>query len=810
MATPAELRWIRTRLAGTAFAIAVTNLTCAAQEADKRDRDGADKPRIQNPYFETTKWKVWRDAGDPLPGVRSMVREGKQKKVVETTLSAPDAKSRVYPVLETRRREAAPRFLHYAASAKPSTKHAGIWDDVYASWSGLHGYVRNRWLGGGGNVVDVRDNIIHFVDVGKRETIRAGVNFVHQSTTGMAHTITNGYGKRMTERYEKIYFADALVTAPAHSSFVDRSPDRSSDLFMALFPTIFNSVGSSNSETMAITKMIGAGGYLPPNTKLLLKRNGLYPAAMLYIWKASLPYDVAYDHELRHRVAYKAVGDRTRYPEKYGAAGINRGDANLAFHCYDDIAHMRNMIALASSMDVAMPEALLKVEKIEGGRTVYAMKKSVLVVQEKGQVIRLRVSTAECYDLQNRPLTVRWKLLYGDSNTTLEREGDLSGHAATYSITVPWDDRLPEGRTAIALVANNGRFDSNPAVISIYRKRGDLPPNGAGYKDYVFPSPAGNRRPVILDLQDRAVPRGKIVEIPIVAIDPEGFPVRVYKRGGEPGEIDGNVFRWHCPTDARVGPHELTLIASDGTSGNSYAGKTIRLHVGKPKILAHITTKRLSGPAPLTVKVSAKGSIGRRLAFGWEFRKASAKPSSAKAKPKKPATSRRHRTASHTFKTKGLHEIVLTVKSGKEIDTETVLVRVTDRTRRGAGDALLILGNGARIRGGDAAPTSFNHTEFRAVAGEHTDHEFLLTHRGNSPFLLRRTNAVVVTEKDSAFSVVKRPEPQLGPGGSTTFRLRFAPTQPGTHRATITVTTAKGRAVSFRVAGTCTAPGKNG
>ena len=55
-----------------------------------------------------------------------------------------------------------------------------------------------------------------------------------------------------------------------------------------------------------------------------------------------------------------------------------------------------------------------------------------------------------------------------------------------YTITVPWDDRLPEGRTAIALIANNGVFDSNPAVISVYRRKGDLPPPGAGPGGYKF------------------------------------------------------------------------------------------------------------------------------------------------------------------------------------------------------------------------------------------------------------------------------------------------------------------------------------
>ncbi|MFB3892448.1 MAG: hypothetical protein ACE15C_10555 [Phycisphaerae bacterium] len=66
-----------------------------------------------------------------------------------------------------------------------------------------------------------------------------------------------------------------------------------------------------------------------------LKRNGLYIATLLYIWKASLPYEAPYDSELRHRVAYVAAGDQL-----IASYLINR-----TFHLYDDTAHMANMIA---------------------------------------------------------------------------------------------------------------------------------------------------------------------------------------------------------------------------------------------------------------------------------------------------------------------------------------------------------------------------------------------------------------------------------------------------------------------------------
>jgi hypothetical protein len=561
---------------------------------------------------------------------------------------------------------------------------------------------------------------------------------------------------------------------------------------MALVPTLFNSVGSSNSETMAITKMIAAGGYLPPATKLLLKRNGLYPAAMLYLWKAALPYPVPFDSELRHRVAYKSVGNRETYPEKYGSAGIDKGDLSLVFHRFDDVAHMRNMVALARSMAVAPPEALLKVLEIEGGHTVYTLKKSVLVVQEKDQEIRIRVSTEDCYDLQGRPLTVRWKLLYGNRATVFERSDAVGSGTGSCTITIPWDDALPEGRTAIALIANNGAFDSNPAILTVYRKKGDLPPNGASPGGYKYAGTFANRRPVILDLQDQVVRRGQTIRIPIAAVDPEGFGLRFFKRSGEIGELDGNVLEWKCPAKAKNGTYTVSVIASDGTSGNSYAGKQITVHVGKPKVSARIRADRLVGAAPLTVNVSAKGSIGARLAFGWDFhapalnRKANAFEKLVQGK-----------SVAHTFEQPGAYEIALTVRGAGGTDTETVGVLVTEGPVPPRAAVLAVEGNGLAIRSGDATPGVFDRTEFSG--GE--VHAFLLFNRGDEPLKLKAPGPVTLSGPHARdFQVVRQPRDRIDGPGSARFEIRFAPQAEGVRAATVNIRSA-GETFTFAVGG---------
>jgi len=749
---------------------------------------------ITNPYQTETKWRVWRDDATPIPNVTTLVREGKEKKGVVITLTPTPVARRIYPAGPPRDGEP----IKWVTAPKPSTEFAGVWDDVYASLSGLHGYVRSTWHTKDGSAVHLRpkglDHIMHFVEVKKTaEILRCGINFVHQSTTGMAHTITNAYNPQMTKGYEEIYFSDCLVTAPAHASFTETWPDRTSDLYIALVPSIFHSVGSSNSETMAITKLIVAAGYMPPESKRILKENGLYPGALLYMWKAALPFDVPYDHELRHRIAYRALGRNDQFPGKYGHAGGERGNLAIEFHRYDEIAHMRNMIRIAMAMKTLPPEAVLDDVTVTGGRSVYSLRKAALVIQDPGQEIAVTFSTALCYDLAKRPLSVRFRLLYGNRDTTVT-PGDSPG---TYTLRVPWDESLPEGRTAVALIANNGVHDSNPAIINVYRKRGDLPPPGAGPGGYKYNSPHANRRPVLLDLQDRVVTPGETVTIDLRAIDPEGQPVRIENRAGEPGDLDGNRFTFTVPTGAAGKTWPVTFIASDATAGNSYAAKQIDF-VTAPAVHAHITCDSQVGPAPFTVKVSAEGSraASGKLDLGWEFgtpapkRKAAAFDKQAHGK-----------TATHTFEKPGLYEVALTVKSGKEIDLETLSIWVTKGAPPIPPGGISVEGNGARIRDGADRPNDFDHTRFgRAGEGERIARTFVLLNRGAKEIATARRTVTIAGKHASDFRVSRAPRKAVSVGGSATFAVEFRPRGGGTRTATVVVSVGSAK-IRFAVAG---------
>ena len=747
-----------------------------------------------NPYHKTTAWRVWRDDPAPIADVASMIREDKEEKHVTITVEPIAEDARLYPLDEPE--DGA--LVGFATSDKPSARYAGAWDDVYSSWSGLHGYVRSTWRGVDGSRSSVLDQIMHFVDGKKADMLRLGVNFVHQSTTGMAHTITNGYSLGMTRSYEDLYFADCLITSPAHNSFTDLVPERSRDLYIAHVATLFNSVGSSNSETMAITKMITVGAYLPPETKLLLKRNGLYPAALLFIWKAALPYDEPYGHELRHRVAYKAVGDREAYPEKYSAAGIDKGDASLAFHQYDDLAHMRNMIALARSMDVAPPEAIFDVSSTGAGVLRYALKKAAVVVQEAGEDVVLQVDTGGSYDLQGLPVGVRWTLLYGNRQTQVEQDPE---DPSKFTVRVPWDDALPEGRTALALIANNGRFDSNPAILTIYRNKSSIPPNGGGPKDYNHPLTFTNLRPFVLDMQAQTVKPGKQLEFELQAIDPEGFPLRFHKRAGALGELDGNVFSWSCPRGTEEGSREVSLILSDGTSGNSYGGGKLTIHVGEPQQLAHITADVLHGPAPLTVEFSAKQSLGRdsRTTFAWSF---SASKDEAKPLPFEERVQGREQQ--HTFDAPGLYTVQLVMRDRDEATEDQVTevrVWVSAADVPSVERELRVESNGVRIAAGDETPVPFDHTSFGSVPLRRSlERRFLITNVGTKAMQLgSRTTAKLSGPETRGFKIVQMPRKRLGPGASTELVIAFSPRKPGEIRAQVVIGSGSHK-MSFHIA----------
>lgn len=542
---------------------------------------------IRNPYFAERTWKVWSLDESPVSSGGA-------------TLRAPDDDARLIP-LEPK---STGPFRFELRSDTP-TPYAGFWDDVYCNQDKGHSHVIAAWKDDHGNVVSLRNGYISHqgvgtfvhrtgnrIDVGGDDLQKIGANFTSQSTTGMGHDITNSeIASIVVER--AYYFANVLKSGPAHLSFYDIEPEYSDDKYEALNPTFYNSVGSSGSEGWALGKMLIAGGYLKKEVKQAAKRHGLYPATLLYIWKAGLPYDVPFGNELRHRVAYYSKGDHSDY------LGPNQVEFNQWYHRYDETQHLRGMIAIAKSLNSVPPVAVLKDVQVSGARQVYAHKASALFHQVLDADVEIQLSAGDCYDLDGQPVSTRMEVLSGHPKIQIEQTGE-----GNYQVKIPGDAAFPQGRTCLALIANNGESDGNPAIITIYRHHAER-----------------NRRPEIAGVPaETNILPGERVSFPVDTTDPEGFDVSVHRPSHEVGTVTEGRFEWQSDEAQTLGEYPVTFIASDRTSGSSQSSTRSLIQVRST--VAEIAAKVSAGKAPLEVTFSAANSrdaSGKQLQYQWDF-----------------------------------------------------------------------------------------------------------------------------------------------------------------------------------------------
>lgn len=534
---------------------------------------------IKNPFYQMPEWKLWRL--DESPVVIGSVK-----------LTPPAASSRLYPI-DIDAQHTKPGVLSFRRGDWPGRIYAGMWDDVYASFDNRHSYMPTTWRDESGNEISLLDqhmNLVYRFPRKPRLLRGLGLTFTSQSTTGMGHDLTDNF-KEIDNTERNYCFANILRAGPAHDSYGDIFLDRSKDEYDAVMPCLFNSVGSSGSEVHALAKMLIVGAHLPKQTKLNLKRNGLYIPTLLYLWKAGLPYDVPYTNELRHRVAYASSGsfsDRRLPP---------RAPVNQTYHRYNETSHLYKMTNLAKGMTIAPPIALLSKLEIKGGVEKSINKTTIRVHQRFGKSVRMHISAADSFDIQDKDLTYKWTVLH--KNTPVSINTTNGGREA--HIKVPFDPKIPKGRTTILLTVNNGYYDSNPATINVYRPHG---------KD--------NLRPVLKGFSDKDVLSGESVQLNITSRDPEGLPVTLYRWSDEVGELTGNRFTWKTPDVSATSQESVHLIASDGTGGFNSAEAVLTV----TPTLAVISADRLEGRAPFTVHFSAgqsRDKAGNQLAYAWNF-----------------------------------------------------------------------------------------------------------------------------------------------------------------------------------------------
>ena len=581
----------------------------SGQQQSEDSRNAFDPSSQCNPYYAAREWSVWR-VDDPA----------KIKLPRDFKLTPP--RDRLYPTGDA-----------FLACVKSETPYAGFWDDLYVSQDNFHSQIAGTWSDAKGHSLKVSGQIPilgrGFYSFGLRgnqinspatvELKRLGASFTSQSTTGMGHHIANDALQVLVCERE-FYFSNVLRCGPAHTSFREISSRNSIDEYEALLPCIFNSVGSSGSESWGLTKMAIAGGYLPTEVKLAAKLRGVYPSVLLYLWKAALPFDVPYSHELRHRVAYMTDGsDRAR-------KGKLHADSAILSHTYDDALHLRRMVNLAKSLKVVPPITVIDVQTVSGGKLKYQGKTAALVSQDVSDV-SIQFSTRDSFDLQGLPIDIEVTKLYGSPGVQTRKIDDHR-----YEILVPSSLETPAGRTCFSVVASNRYTKSNPAIISVFRTLGSV-----------------NQRPVWKKPEKITVVPGNTTEVPLEATDPEGSAVSYVKHVDSPGKIIAGRFVWECPPDQREGDYPVTVIASDGTCGHGYAAVSLPIEVRR--VVALASADKMEGSLPLKVAFSSDGSYdaeGGKLRFNWDF------GDGEKAIVPNPE---------HTFQDPGLHHVELSVSS---------------------------------------------------------------------------------------------------------------------------------------------------
>lgn len=545
---------------------------------------GAQSDGIRNPYYKKTAWKVWLEDAQPVEnaGVKLIAPPEAERKRVAVAESGGQLQLKLVPLDKT---------------------VTGSWDDVYVNQDNGHSGFSWKWPGPKssfnlqGQVITARLPLLRLaiengkiVNKGPTDLKKVGANFTSQSTTHMGHHIANN-GLQMVALEQEFYFADVLRAGPAHVSFREQHAGPSEDLYQALVPSLFNSYGSSGSEMQGLTKMVIAGSFIRPELKKKIKQHGIYPATLLYLWKKSLPYDVPYAHELRHRVAYFTKGDHSNYN------GPTKAHYNFEYHAYDEQEHLRRMIQAAKKLQVAPPVSILSQLKVTSGKPVYMTRTAALIHQEK-QDVRFQFSAADSYDIQGRDLTIACIPICGNPKTKVTRVD-----ATTFAVEIPFNPDLPRGRTSLLVVANNGIHDSNPSIINVFHGEGKP-----------------NQRPRLEVQKVWKILPGEKLQVPVKAEDPEGFPVHLYVRpdAGDKVQLKDNRVTFRPGSD-KSGTHGFSILASDRCSGSSQNSRRIEVLVQPLIAEANVELDRQADfPNHVRLDASASRSLGdRQLQFRW-------------------------------------------------------------------------------------------------------------------------------------------------------------------------------------------------
>ncbi len=542
------------------------------------------KSAIKNPYYTQPAWKRW-DA-DPSPVTLTLNHNA-------LTYAPATAENRFYPIFPDNS-ASAPVFKKMAT---PTNAFAGCWDDVFISLdkghSNLHGQ-KHQFIVGPRLPISFPAVI----------RLMLGANFTSQSYARRGRHIVDDQVNSM-ELEHHFYFANCIRATPSHTSFRDNAADKAHDDYDALFGHAYQSVGQSSSEIHALRKMLLAGACMPRDIKYQLKDHGAYAIALLTLFKAALPFSNAqgrplpYEHEMRHRPAYSSDG-HVGHPHWC--------THNTHFHGYNDALHQRIMGDMARAMTNPPPVTILRCLNLsvdhDGRRIVDRVTRDprikcatltqARVWGQPGETLTVHLNLSNSYDLNDQPLTYTCHALYPNQSNVTVHELE----SGKFNVVVRHDPDLPKGRIpVICLARNNGAIPGNPVFLNFYWPQVNERPDFFHFNERDLPEDVKTQiarlnwqsYPVNNNLRPMPGPGfprhplqckpGDTVSFSLAAEDPDGFPVTVYRRTGEPGQIQDNRFSMQIPEDHAEAVEKLHLVFSDGTGG--FTGREVKLLITK-------------------------------------------------------------------------------------------------------------------------------------------------------------------------------------------------------------------------------------
>jgi len=532
---------------------------------------------IQNPYHAAPAWKLWAQDDSPvdldLPGgVRRFQLPPKSDRMIPVFSPQPGSPVRFEPA--------------------SNAGSAGFYDDVYLSLDNGHTRLRfpkpEYFING--------PSLPHELDFQSR--FKLGATFTSQSYAERGRAIVDDTANNLlTEKY--FFFANTVRATPAHRSYRDTGEQAVYDDYDGLHAHSFHSLGQSGSELHGLSKMMIAGASMPRATKDLLKYHGAYAIALLTIFKAALPYadehgkPLPYEHELRHRPVYSANGDP--FHKHYGTA-------NLYYHGYDDASHLWEMAAMARSMDLAPPVAILGIAgiRVRTSERVFleheelrqriksANITAIRIWGEPGETIEAIADLRTSYDLQAEKLSYQCQGVYLNQRNVSVSQLE----PGVFSIRVAHDSTLPKGRIPVICTArNSGAVPSNPVFLNFYWPEEDeLADYGSrsSAKTQKQQSPL-KKRAVTVNKRPLVSQQNSVESIPCMpgdsvsykwdVTDPEGFPVKIYRRPDEWGSVEGTTYSVDIPENAVPQIKPVHVVFSDGTGG--YSSRMVQLCIGK-------------------------------------------------------------------------------------------------------------------------------------------------------------------------------------------------------------------------------------